>query len=74
MSDNFDVVFIANGAGELNAYVRPVLEKLFDKSKEARAIIVIAPCQYATGRETEVAKGFPNAILAATVFEKRKLS
>lgn len=68
----FDVVFIANGAGELYAYVRPVLERLSAKSPEARVTIVITPCQYATGREVEVAKGFPNVSRVITTKEYMK--
>ena len=69
MNKTFDAVFIANGAGELYAYVRPVIEKLVTSSPEARITIVITPCQYATGKEAEVAEGFPNVSRVITTKE-----
>ncbi len=40
------------------AYVRPTVEKISERLPESRVIVVFTPCQYASGRELEVAREF----------------
>lgn len=54
--ERFDIVITVNGAGELSALVRPTVNKITEKIPGARVILVLTPCQYATGRELDVAK------------------
>jgi len=53
------VFIIANSPGEIFGWVRPVVKKVREKIKDVRVILVIPPCQYASGREADVAKDFP---------------
>lgn len=55
-ANKFDIVIIANGAGELSALVRPTVYKIAEKLPQARVILILPPCQYATGREYEIAR------------------
>lgn len=50
-----DVVLVANSPGELSALVKPVAEEL-SKQHGTRVILVLTPCQYASGQEVEFAK------------------
>lgn len=55
----FDLIIVTNSAGELSAYVKPTVERIQEKVPQARVILILTPCQYATGREIEEAKSFP---------------
>ncbi len=55
----FDIVITSNSPGELYSLVRPVVRSLHKNIPRARIILVITPCQYASGREIEVARSFP---------------
>jgi len=55
----FDLVIVTNSAGELSAYVKPTVEEIHKSIPQARVILVLTPCQYATGREIEEAKSYP---------------
>ena len=57
--DPFDIVIVTNSAGELSTYVKPAVEELSKAIPQARILLVLTPCQYATGRELEEAKSFP---------------
>ncbi|MFA5104283.1 MAG: hypothetical protein WC527_03835 [Candidatus Margulisiibacteriota bacterium] len=60
MSDDlFDIVITSNSPGELYSLVRPAVRSLHRNIPNARIILVITPCQYASGREIEVARSFP---------------
>lgn len=60
MSDNtFDVIITSNSPGELYSLVRPAIKAIKTKIRNSRIILVITPCQYASGREIEVARTFP---------------
>jgi hypothetical protein len=48
-----DIVLVANSPGELSAYVKPVAETIFKNLKDVRIILVLTPCQYASGKELE---------------------
>ncbi len=55
---NIDIIITANSPGELSAYVRPVVTSISKIMPNARIILAVMPCQYASGREIEVAKTF----------------
>lgn len=56
MTSKLDLVLVANSPGELSALVKPVAETVSDHLKEARVILVLTPCQYASGKEEEYIK------------------
>jgi len=47
---------VANSPGELSALVKPVAEQFKKKLPEARLILILTPCQYASGKEVEFAQ------------------
>jgi len=55
-----DVVIITNSPGELSSWVKVTVEKLRKKAQDSiRIIVTLVPCPYASGREAEIAGGFP---------------
>ncbi|MCD6317679.1 hypothetical protein J7M02_01275 [Candidatus Aerophobetes bacterium] len=53
-------IFItANSPGELSGWVRPLIEKLKERTPRIKINLIITPCQYASGMEAKVAKGWP---------------
>ncbi len=53
-------IFItANSPGELSGWVKPVVRELKQKDKNLKIILVITPCQYASGLEREVVDNWP---------------
>ncbi len=52
------VVLVSNGPGELHAWTRPVLTALRAADPTLRIPIALIPCQFASGREAEIAGGF----------------
>ncbi|GAH80161.1 unnamed protein product, partial [marine sediment metagenome] len=57
------VFIVTNSPGELIGWVRPVVRSLKKKAPGIEIVVVITPCQYASGMEREVAKGFPEVDL-----------
>jgi len=57
------IFIMANSPGELVGWVRPTVEKLKEKQKKVIIIVVIPPCQYASGMEREVVENFPEVDL-----------
>ncbi|MEJ2359144.1 MAG: hypothetical protein P8Y13_13845 [Deinococcales bacterium] len=53
-----EAVLVANGPGELYTWVRPVLQELRRRAPERSVGISLIPCQFASGHETEIARGF----------------
>ncbi|MFA4967893.1 MAG: hypothetical protein WC624_06755 [Candidatus Margulisiibacteriota bacterium] len=51
-----DIVLVANSPGELSALVRPIAQKIKGLAKDARIILIMTPCQYASGMEVEFAQ------------------
>ncbi len=51
-------VLVANGPGELYTWVRPVLRELRRRAPDTRVAISLIPCQFASGHETAIARGF----------------
>jgi lipid A disaccharide synthetase len=56
---SFDVVIITNGPGELSTWVKPLVSKISDTLPEARIIIALVPCPYASGEEDKIGIGLP---------------
>lgn len=53
-----EVVLVSNGPGELHAWTRPVLDALRRLDPELALRIALIPCQFASGREAEIASTF----------------
>jgi len=53
-----EAVLVANGPGELYTWVRPVLRELRSRTPATRVGISLIPCQFASGHETSIARGF----------------
>ena len=51
------VFIVTNSPGELVGWVKPVARSLKKKAPDVKIVIVITPCQYASGKEKEIAKG-----------------
>lgn len=62
---------MANSPGELSALVKPVAAE-FSKNKDRRIILVLTPCQYVSGKETEYTKGIKEieAVIPAADYKK----
>ncbi len=63
MKDRF--VLVSNGPGELQTWVRPVLAELQRQAPDAETVISLIPCQFASGSETRIAKGFGASAVTA---------
>jgi len=53
-----EVVLVSNGPGELHTWLRPVLEALRTADPTVPIRIALVPCQFASGREAEIAATF----------------
>lgn len=56
---SFDILIISNGPGELSSWVKPLVGKINETLPEARIVICLVPCIYASGNEYNVAIEFP---------------
>ncbi len=54
------VFLVANSPGELSGWVKPIVRTLKQKETTVKISVMIPPCQYASGMEKEVARGFPD--------------
>lgn len=61
-----DIVIITNSPGELLSWTRVVTDSLRENMPDARIIIMLVPCPYATGRETEIARKFSSVDMVFT--------
>jgi lipid-A-disaccharide synthase len=57
--EKIDIVITSNSPGEIYSFVKPVVKSIKEKIPSARIILVVMPCQFAGGREIEVARTFP---------------
>ncbi|MEA1964963.1 MAG: hypothetical protein U9O41_07565 [Candidatus Aerophobetes bacterium] len=53
------VFIVTNSPGELVGWVKPLVGSLKKKTSGIKIVVVITPCQYASGMEKEVAESFP---------------
>lgn len=58
-----DIVITTNSPGELSGWVKPVVKQIRFQLPEVRIIIFIPPCRYASGMESEIARGLPEVNL-----------
>ncbi|MBU0686820.1 MAG: hypothetical protein KKB81_03090 [Candidatus Margulisbacteria bacterium] len=68
----FDVIIMTNSPGELSALARPTIEKLHAELPRARIILILTPCQYASGREIDYANTIPGISRIITPKEYKK--
>jgi len=61
--NSVDIVITTNSPGELSGWVKPVVKQIRLQLPQARTIIFIPPCRYASGMEFEVARNFPEVNL-----------
>lgn len=52
------IVLVSNGPGELQTWVRPVLEEIRRQAPQFETVISLIPCQFASGNETRIAAEF----------------
>ncbi len=66
---SFDVVIVTNGPGEISTWVKPLVTKVFETLPEARIIICLVPCPYASGEEDKIAINIPGVAFVLDVKE-----
>ncbi|MBW4617261.1 MAG: lipid-A-disaccharide synthase [Desmonostoc vinosum HA7617-LM4] len=58
-----DILILSNGPGEVTTWVRPVVKALRQKLGDDRCVVrisvVLSPCPNATGKETAIARSYP---------------
>ncbi len=58
-----DILILSNGPGEVTTWVRPVVkalrEQLGNDRLQVRISVILSPCPHATGKETAIAKSYP---------------
>jgi lipid A disaccharide synthetase len=61
--EQFDILILSNGPGEVTTWVRPVVQslrqQLGDDRDKIRISVVLSPCANATGKEDAIARSFP---------------
>jgi hypothetical protein len=75
------LVLFSNSPGELSAWVYPMCVVFHQQHPDVDIVVVLSPCQYASGQEPEVAAAFPGVreVISASqmwslVFGTRKLA
>jgi lipid-A-disaccharide synthase len=59
-SSNRKTIFIfTSSPGEISGWVKPLVKKLKEREPGIRLIVLLPPCQYASGKEEEVCKQIP---------------
>lgn len=61
-----------NSPGELSNWVYPICKKIEETKPSWQVVILLTPCQYATGQEKKTALTFPNVVLALSPKETLK--
>ncbi|MGI0481981.1 lipid-A-disaccharide synthase [Geminocystis sp. CENA526] len=60
--NDFDIVILSNGPGEITTWVLPVIKQLKSQlnhlQKNIRISLILSPCPHATGNEIEIAKSW----------------
>jgi len=56
--DDREIVLVSNGPGELHTWLRPVLDALRAADPTVPIRIALVPCQFASGREDQIAATF----------------
>ncbi len=70
-TNDFDILILSNGPGEITTWVRPVVKALrqklgWERFSEAKDIgthlrisVVLSPCPHASGKEADIARSYP---------------
>ncbi|MHB2019756.1 MAG: glycosyltransferase family protein [Candidatus Xenobia bacterium] len=58
-----DIVIITNSPGELSSWVRATVRALREQAAEARIVVMLVPCPFASGNEANIARSFPEVDL-----------
>ncbi|HEY4003359.1 MAG TPA: hypothetical protein VGO93_31115 [Candidatus Xenobia bacterium] len=53
-----DIVIITNSPGELSSWVRATVKTLRRRSTDARLVVMLVPCPFASGGEARIARSF----------------
>ena len=53
-----DIIIVTNSPGELSSWARVITDSIKKKMPDARIIVVLVPCPYATGKEDEIARSY----------------
>lgn len=71
VTKSIDIILVANSPGELSALVKPMAKEL-SKNKAVRVVLILTPCQYASGKEIEYSKGIKeiDEILSPSEYKK----
>ena len=63
MVQGVDILILSNGPGEVTTWVRPVVKSLRqilgNDPTQVRISVILSPCPNATGRETAIARSYP---------------
>jgi len=68
-----DILIVTNAAGELSAWVKPIVEALATSWPEACITIVLTPSQFVTGAEEAYARNLPGVDRVLSVSEFKQL-
>lgn len=56
-SDKFHLILQTNSPGEISAWVNPIVSSFKSECPDGSVSVFIVPCQYASGKEVEIAEG-----------------
>lgn len=60
---DMDILIITNSPGELFSWVKVTVKKLKEKNPDARVVVMLVPCPYASGKEEAIAVNLPGVDL-----------
>ncbi len=69
----FTLYIQTNSPGELTSWVKPIVEEVCHQNPDATVIIVLTPCQYASGKEADIARAIPGVSRVYTPAETLRL-
>ncbi|MGV8119906.1 MAG: hypothetical protein AB2L14_09115 [Candidatus Xenobiia bacterium LiM19] len=72
-SEHEDIIIITNSPGELTSWVRSTTEALRHSKPDTRIVVALVPCPYATGREQEIARSYPDVDLVLSPSDYLKI-
>lgn len=68
-----DWILTSNGPGEISGQVRPLAREIKAHFPQDRILLIIVPCQFASGHEEEIARTIPELDRVLTPTEYRKI-
>ncbi len=69
-----DLILTSNSPGEITSWVKATVKSIKQISPDARIILALIPCPYATGREATVARMIPEIDIILTPWETSKFA